>query len=99
MNTVLDIVEFIPYGMENAVSQQDLCEVTHLSKREVRQAVENARRKNAPICSSCTGNHTGYYLPTNKRECEVYLHMQKSRIHSARATMKPVKQAMKNLPD
>ena len=95
----VNILDFIPYGLENAVSQQQLCDATHLNKREVRQAVENARRQGAPICSSCNGENGGYYLPTSKHECEVYLRMQKHRIQSAKEAMKSAKQAMKHLPD
>ena len=95
----INILDFIPDGMENAVSQQQLCDVTHMNRREVRQAVENARRQGAPICSTCKGDNGGYYMPTCKQEANMYLRMQRHRINSAKATMKPVKQAMKNLPD
>ena len=96
---VLNIVDFIPDGLDNAVSQKQLCDMTHLSDREVRQAIENARRQGAPICSSCHSDSFGYYMPKTKYEATIYLTMQQRRINSATQAMKPVQDAISYLPD
>lgn len=51
-----DIIEFIPYGKENAISQEDLSDVMRCDKRTVRALIFSARTKGAVICSTCEGN-------------------------------------------
>lgn len=96
---VLNIVDFIPDGLENAISQKQLCDMTHMNDREVRQAIENARRQDAPICSSCRSDSSGYYMPRTKQEANIYLKMQEHRIRSATQAMKPVQDAIPYLSD
>lgn len=95
----INIVEFIPYGFENAVSQKQLADATNMSLREVRLAVENARNHKAPICSSCDGERGGYFMPTNKHEANLYIRMQQHRIESAQAALNPVVAILDTLPD
>ncbi len=94
-----DIVNFIPDGFENAVSQKRLAAATNMSQREVRLAVDNARNQGTPICSSCDAEYGGYYMPVNKYEAQMYIHMQESRIASAKAALKPVMDILDTLPD
>lgn len=86
-----DIIEFIPYGKENAISQEDLANVMRCDKRTVRQAVFNARTKGAVICSTCEGTAGGYYIPLSANEARPYVAMQESRINSAVLALKPVR--------
>lgn len=92
----LEIVDFIPQGREHAISQRCLCEALHISRRELRALVFDARRHGAPICSSCDGKSGGYYLPQNVDECEAFLRMQGSRIRSARKAMRAVQKWSRN---
>ncbi|MDE5754217.1 MAG: hypothetical protein K2J71_00585 [Oscillospiraceae bacterium] len=96
---VLNITDFIPDGLDNAVSQKQLCDMTHMNDREVRQAIETARRQGAPICSSCHPDSSGYYMPKTKHEATIYLTMQQHRINSAIQAMKPVQDAFPYLSD
>lgn len=86
-----DIINFIPYGKENAVSQTDLAIVLDCDKRTVRALIFGARIKGAAICSTCEGTAGGYYIPLSADEARPYVAMQESRINSAMLALKPVK--------
>lgn len=55
----MNILDYIPYGEENAVSRQKLCTLTGLNDRAVREEISQARR-NTPILSF----GGGYFIPT-----------------------------------
>lgn len=60
----MNILDYIPFGEENAVSRQALCALTGLSDRVVREEISQARRT-TPILSF----GIGYFRP---RENEKY---------------------------
>ena len=86
-----DIIEFIPYGKENAISQEDLADVMHCGKRTVRALIFSARTKGAVICSTCEGTAGGYYIPLTANGARPYVAMQESRIKSAVLALNPVR--------
>lgn len=55
----MNIVDYIPYGEENAISRRALCKLTGLSDRAVREEISQARR-NTPILSF----GGGYFIPS-----------------------------------
>lgn len=89
-----DIVDHIPEGIENAISQADLAALLQVSKRQIRSLVNEARRHGAVICSTCDGITGGYYLPNAPDEVKPYLRMQESRICSAAEAIKSCKEYM-----
>lgn len=85
----MNILDFISYGKENAVSMEELSLRMKCDKRTARAAVFNARVQGAVICSTCEGEPTaGYYRPVSVREAMPYVRMQRSRISSAEAALK-----------
>lgn len=72
----MDILEFIPYGKENAVNRHDLSQIVGLSDRDTRRAIADAR-KTTPIINLSDGN--GYYRPTNKEELYRYILQENAR--------------------
>lgn len=85
----MNILDFIPYGKENAVSQEELAIRMHTDKRTVRQLVYSVRVRGAVICSTCEGEPTaGYYRPISANEAMPYVRMQRSRIASAEAALR-----------
>ena len=84
-----NILDFIPYGKENAISQEELAIRMQCDRRTVRASVFSARRNGAVICSTCEGEPTaGYYRPISAAEAVPYVKMQRSRIASARAALR-----------
>lgn len=84
-----NIIDFIPFGRENAISQEELAIRMQSDRRTARAAVFNARVRGAVICSTCEGEPTaGYYRPISAAEAVPYVNMQRSRINSAKAALK-----------
>lgn len=59
-----DILELIGKGKENAVTNAELQEIMHVSRREVSQAIHELRASGQIIVSD---NH-GYYTPNTEAE-------------------------------
>jgi transcription initiation factor IIE alpha subunit len=91
----MKIIDFIPCGIENAISQDELATRAELDKRELRRVIHAARCAGAIICSTCDGPAGGYYIPASPDEARPYVLMQKSRIASARLAVKPVEDFMR----
>lgn len=64
----MNIVDFIPYGRENAVSREYLSDITGLDDRTVRGMIEDARR-DVPIIN--LQDSGGYYLPLEEERHDV----------------------------
>ena len=93
----MDIIDFIPYGKKNAISNGELAILLNTDKRTARKIVHQARVKGANICSSCEGGPTaGYYIPLSDEEAKPYQKMQRSRIESALAALKPTEDFINN---
>lgn len=79
----MTIIDFIPIGRANAITADELAARTGTSKRDVRKQILHARCNGEPICSSSeSGGFSGYYLPSNTEEAQVYYRQQTSRINS-----------------
>lgn len=92
----MNILDFIPLGITNAISQEELAICMNCDKRTVRQAVFNARAKGAVICSTCEETTGGYYIPLSVDEALPYVNMQRNRIKSATLALKSVEDFIKN---
>lgn len=94
----MNITDFIPYGYENAVSRKELCNVTGLNDRVVRDLIEAARR-NTIIISNNDGS--GYWLyppnPTQKEKdlLKRYVKQQENRAKSIFYALKPARKVIK----
>lgn len=80
MNTI-KITDFIPEGIENAVSMTKLALIINENKRTTRKLIHRARLNGEPICSTCEGEG-GYYMPRTPEEAYPYYRQQKARINS-----------------
>ena len=86
----INITDFIPLGIENAISMDELAVRTGSNVRAVRQMVHNARLRGELICSTCDGDSGGYYLPKDAAEAVPYYRQQLSRINSAVAALSAI---------
>ena len=76
-----DISAFSPQGIENEINRNDLCRITGLSDRVVREEISQARRHTVII--SLNGMQ-GYFRPTEseKTYVEKYIQQEKNRAKS-----------------
>lgn len=87
-----NVLDFIPKGMENAISMPELSLRMGESERAARKAVFEARRRGAVICSTCSGDSfDGYYFPASVEEALPYVQLQESRIRSAQEALRSAK--------
>lgn len=91
MKTMLDIADFIPRGKENAITRQNLCEITGLNDRAVRESISQARRE-IPIISLA---NKGYYIPTEKEDVEQWVKQEEHRAKSIFWSMAGAKKFLK----
>ena len=84
-----NVLEYIPFGLENAVSMPELARRMGCNQRTARKLVFDARCKGAIICSTCYGDKSdGYYRPISEDEAIPYVHMQRERIRSAKLALR-----------
>ena len=94
----MNIIEYIPKGLENAITRKDLCNITGLNDRVMRERIEEARR-NTIIISNPDGS--GYWIypdnPTDEEQAHLcrYVKQQESRAKSIFYALYPARQRMK----
>lgn len=83
----MEIINFIPYGKENAVSRYELSHFTGLSDRKVRLLISEAREEHVILSLE---NGKGYYQPVEKDfpELRKFIKREESRAKSIFATLK-----------
>ena len=67
----IKLIDFIPYGKENAISRNTLTRVTGLDDRTVRATINRLRADGELILSS--SHRAGYWRSENPAEIEQYL--------------------------
>ena len=80
MKESIKIVDYIPFGKENAISRQQLERVTGVSDRDVREAISLARRNTVILNLS---NGKGYFQPIQGEEDDLvvkYFKQEDSRL-------------------
>lgn len=80
MKESIKIVDYIPFGKENAISRQQLERVTGLSDRDVREEISLTRRNTVILNFS---NGKGYFQPIQGEEDDLvvkYFKQEDSRL-------------------
>jgi hypothetical protein len=79
----MNIIEYIPFGHDNAISRKQLCEATGLPDRVMRHEIERARQDYA-ILNAQDGS--GYFRPAEGESylTERWLKQERSREKSVR---------------
>ncbi|MBR1433031.1 MAG: hypothetical protein IJ784_01350 [Ruminiclostridium sp.] len=88
----INIIEFLPVGIENAVSMEELSARTGKTQREIRAAILEARRKGVPVCSA----EQGYWIARTADEATRYYRRQLARIITGFVALKPIKRFIVN---
>ncbi len=86
-----DIVKYIPYGKENAISRDDLAIKIGCSDRIMRDLISKARKKTVIINIQ---NGSGYYRPTEDDMEDVlkYKHQEENRATEVFGNLQPVRE-------
>ena len=77
----MTIIDYIPYGKDNAISRKQLCNLSGLPDRVMRKEIEKARQEYA-ILNAQDGS--GYFRPTDEEKAlvERWLRQERSRSKS-----------------
>lgn len=86
----VDIVKFIPYGKENAISRDKLASAVGCSDRTMRDLINKARRR-VVIINLQNGN--GYYRPTDEDKEDVlkFKKQEENRAKDIFSNLQPVR--------
>lgn len=85
------LTDHIPVGQRDAISAEALSKILEMGKRDLRQAVEDARRDNILIC----GDQHGYYFAANVAEMGAYIHRVRGRIRTGCICLVPFLRQLK----
>ena len=95
-NSGFVIAGLLPRGKENAISTEDLVNLTGCSSaRELQQYIAQERKAGAVICSSTIG---GYFLPESRREIEEFCRSLKNRAENTLVAIESAEKAL-NSPE
>ena len=85
MGSLVNILEeVLPTSKESAVTQSYLSKVLGVSKRTVRQLVQQARHEGVSVCST---PYDGYWLSNNPEDIEETIAIMKAHIATANDTV------------
>ena len=87
------ITDFIPHGKENAITRAELCSITNLQDRPIRELIETARRNGAIILNDQDGK--GYYISDNLSDIKRQYHQNNSRAMSILVQQKFLRRKLK----
>lgn len=78
------LVDFLSTDRENAVNQSELSDYLSLSKRSVRQLVQQARHEGYPICST---PYDGYWLSSDANDISSTIAILRSQVNTLTKTI------------
>lgn len=85
------IIDYLKKGRENAITLNELCSLTGMTKRMVSKHIRDARTEKNPICA----DSTGYWISDKPEELYMTCKRMRSRMNSERKTH----DALKDLAD
>ena len=88
----MGIETYIPFGRENAITRKELCSLTKLSDRKLREQIEQARRE-GHIINNQDGR--GYYRTNDPDEIACQYRQQRRRALSILAQQKHMRRLLK----
>lgn len=83
-----NILDYIPKGKKNAISNRELQTITHLDRRDIQRIIRAVRLKGVVICGF-GGRNGGYFIPETLDEVIVYVRTLKKTIISIIEALKP----------
>lgn len=89
----MGIETYIPFGRENAITRKELCSLTKLSDRKLREQIEQARRRGCIIINRQDG--CGYYQTNDLDEIEQQYRRQQGRALAVLCQQKHLRRLLK----
>ena len=92
----MKLLDYIPYGRENAITRSNLCKVSELDDRVVRERIGQLRRDNV-ILNLQDGS--GYFRPLLPDETELverFVKQETKRLKSIGWSLKAARKAVKS---
>ncbi len=89
----MNLYDLIPEGQENAVTKEQLTQITGMSDRVLRAVVAKERRRGKIILTDCGGTK-GYYKPTNSGDVLRFIRSMRKRARETAAIADAVEQAL-----
>ena len=91
----MDIVDYIPFGRENAVTRAQLRSRTGIDDRTIRDMIADARRDTVILNMQ---DDKGYFrpLPEERHLVEAYAKQETARLKSIGWSLKATRQMLKN---
>lgn len=86
----MNIIDLIPYGKSNAVSREKLAELTGMTDRAIRKAIQALREDGEIILSSSHGK--GYWRSSDTSEMAQYIRENDSRCRKMNRTNRKIKE-------
>lgn len=87
-----NILDLIPVGAENAVSRRDLCAITGLEDRALRQLVHRERKAGHQILTNMESG--GYYRPKHSQDTVRFIRSMRRRATETLAVADAVERAL-----
>jgi biotin operon repressor len=78
------LVDFLPTDRDSAVNQSEISDYLSLSKRSVRQLVQQARHEGYPICST---PYDGYWLSSDANDISSTIAILRSQVNTLTKTI------------
>lgn len=86
------VLNHLEYGHNNAMSLKNLCLRTGIKERKLRMAIESLRRQGWAILIPFK-KPWGYFLATDQKELDDYVHYMRSRLVQEYKTFRIVRKA------
>jgi len=95
----MNILDYIPIGSDKGITRQELCRITGMADRVVREEIHKARRK-IPIINLSDGQ--GYFIPdmnteTDKALLKCFVKQEESRLKSIGWSLKTARKTLRNV--
>jgi len=88
----MNILDYIPKGRNNAISRQDLEQLTGLSDRAIRKEIKKLVQKGIPILSSSQSK--GYWYSDDIEELENFIKESKNRCRTEYLTVRALEKTL-----
>lgn len=90
---VTELMSYLHYGKQFALSRRTLCGLLDKSDRQLRRTIEEARNCGYVILADGTGG--GYYLSDNVEEIHAYYHQERARAMSVLRRLGAVRRTLR----
>ena len=85
----INILDYIPFGVNNAITAKELSTILGKNERDITKNIHYLRKKGEFITAVHAGESQGYFRPTNYYEVLMFVKDMSSRIHNMEQARQP----------